>query len=474
MTPMVEDVRRELQIRRFQRDLPLFCRAMLLRDGFRPALHHRLLTRELAAVASGAVRRLMVLMPPGSAKSTYASVLFPAWFLAGGPARTAVNVLAASHTTALADSFGRRVRAVARDEWRLGWSPVGEGSSAWGTSGGGCYRAAGVGTGIAGFRADLGIIDDPVRSRADAESAVLRERSWQWYRADFLTRLRPGARQVLVMTRWHEDDLAGRLLATQAEAWRVVRLPAMAEADDPLGRPPGAVLWDDDSYGYGAQLREAHAFYQRAGANRDWCALFQQQPRPDEGALFRVERMPVIDAAPVAAAGGRVRAWDLAATAAIGTADPDWTVGVLMLRTEAGGFVVADVVRLRGGPEVVEAAIVNTAAQDGRDVAVSLPQDPGQAGKAQAEHLVRRLAGFRVRCTPESGSKATRAAPVAAQCNVGNVAVLRAPWTRAYLEELRGFPGGKDDQVDATSRAFEALAVAPERGRMMGFPFMGR
>jgi predicted phage terminase large subunit-like protein len=137
--------------------------------------------------------------------------------------------------------------------------------------------------------------------------------------------------------------------------------------------------------------------------------------------------------------------------------------------------VVADVMRLRGGPEMVRAAILNTAAQDGRDVPISLPQDPGQAGKAQAADFIRALAGYRVTASPETGSKATRAAPVAAQCNIGNLAVLRGGWTMAYLEELRGFPGGgKDDQVDATSRAFTALLGQPSPAWPTRIPFLGR
>jgi predicted phage terminase large subunit-like protein len=265
---------------------------------------------------------------------------------------------------------------------------------------------------------------------------------------------------VLILTRWHTDDLAGRLLEAEGGRWRVLKLPAIAGLDDPLGRAPGAPLWADDGYGYGASLARVRATYEASGATRDWASLYQQEPRPAAGGLFKTAMVTALDTAPAEAAGARmVRAWDLAATGAAGTRDPDWTVGVLLLRTSDKRLVVLDVVRLRGGPEQVERAIVATAGRDdGRRVKVALPQDPGQAGKAQAAYLTRRLMGWTVVARPETGAKATRAAPVASQCNVGNLAVVRAAWNRAFLEELADFPGGAhDDQVDALARAFAEL-----------------
>jgi predicted phage terminase large subunit-like protein len=152
----------------------------------------------------------------------------------------------------------------------------------------------------------------------------------------------------------------------------------------------------------------------------------------------------------------------LAATADIGARDPDWTVGLLLAKLPDGSFSVADVLRLRGDPAQVEATLVATAQRDGRSATISLPQDPGQAGKAQVLYLTRKLAGYKVESTPETGDKATRAAPVAAQCNVGNLLVVRAQWNAAFIDELRGFLAGtKDDQVDAFSRAFAALIALP-------------
>ena len=189
---------------------------------------------------------------------------------------------------------------------------------------------------------------------------------------------------------------------------------------------------------------------------RDWWSLYQQSPRNPEGSLFRIGQIPALEAVPV---GGRdVRAWDLAATAQGG----DYTVGVRMRKTDEGRFIVVDVVRIQGAPEAVEAAIVNTASQDGRGVLVSIPQDPGAAGVSVVEYLTRKLAGYRVTSSRETGDKATRAGPFAAQVNVGNVSIAKAAWNTVFLAELRDFPATKhDDQVDAASRAFNELTTIP-------------
>ena len=206
--------------------------------GQLPAAHHKLLIRELEGLAAGRWDRLMLLLPPGSAKSTYASLLFPPWFMANRPW---AQVIAASHTAGLARSFGRGVRALIQEhESRLGLTLDANNRSAgrFGVVGGGSYFATGVRGPITGRRADLVLIDDPVKSQAEADSGLARDHVWDWFRSDLITRLKPGGRVVLVMTRWHPDDLGGRLLSA-SDAWRVVRLPALAEAGDALGRARG-------------------------------------------------------------------------------------------------------------------------------------------------------------------------------------------------------------------------------------------
>lgn len=264
--------------RHLRTNLPEWCR----HAGFEPARHHLLLLEKLAAVSRGEIDRLAVFMPPGSAKSTYASVLFPAWYLAQHPDHV---LIAASHTQELADHWGRRVRNLIGAETKalgIGLAPDSAAAGRWELTTGGGYFAAGIGGSVTGRRADLAIIDDPVKSRQDADSETARNRVWEWYSADLYTRLKPGARIVLIQTRWHEDDLAGRLLA-QGDGWEVINLPALAEEEDALGRAVGEPLWPE------WEGAEDLARKRRAVGERSWLALYQQRPTADQGTYFRRE-----------------------------------------------------------------------------------------------------------------------------------------------------------------------------------------
>ena len=435
--------------------------------GQTPALHHRRLMHELEALSRGELDRLIVLMPPGSAKSTYTSILYPAWWFTQ---HGSSSVLAVSHTADLAAHFSRQVRnLVGEHAARLGYglAPDKRNATSWHNDKGGSYHSAGVRGPVVGRRADLIVIDDPIKSQAEADSAAQRDHVWSWYRSDLIPRLKPEGRIVVVMTRWHEDDLGGRLQQGN-EGWRTLSLPAIAEADDPMGRSPGEALWPE------WENAEALARKREAIGERAWFALFQQQPRPLASGVFRLEHLTLLDDE-ATIDGVTVRAWDLAATRPSTGRDPDWTVGLKMARTNDGRFVVLDVVRMRGGPHEVEEAIVETARRDGKDVTIGLPQDPGQAGRAQVLYLTRKLAGAHVVASPETGAKSTRAMPVASQCGTGNLLLLRAAWNAAFIEELRSFPtGSKDDQVDALSRAFGLLTAGQQSTRVVRLPLMAR
>ena len=433
-------------------DLTAWATLALAPSGHTPAAHHRLIIRELEWLCAGKTDRLMLLLPPGSAKSTYASLVFPPWWIAQHPKS---SIIATSHTASLAHYFGYGVRGlIEQHTGRLGYAldPARHAAHRFSTSSGAEYYATGVRGPITGRRADLILIDDPVKSQAEADSPAARDLLWNWFRSDLITRLKPHGRILLVMTRWHPDDLGGRIM-TGPDHWRILRLPALAEPDDPLGREPGAALWPE--WEDEAALARKRALL----GERTFAALFQQDPRHRLGRLFQPGKIIILDDAPTTVA---VRAWDLAATAESSGRDPDYTVGLKLGRDDAGAYVVLDIVRFRGGPHEVEQAILATSAADGAAVAIGLPQDPGQAGRAQIRYLVGRLAGYRVIASPETGAKETRAMPAASQVNAGNLALRRAGWNRAFLEELQDFPDGtKDDQVDALSRAISLLTDSP-------------
>lgn len=441
---------------------------IVAQSGQTPALHHRLLLQYLDGVSRGDIDRLMVLMPPGSAKSTYGSLIFPAWWFAAHPTS---SVIATTHTMSLAEHFGRQVREIAKEYGDLLGYCLQSGKQAaghWQTSQKGDYFAAGIRGPLIGRRADLVIIDDPIKSQMEADSPLMRERLWSWYRFDLTTRLKPGGRIVLIMTRWHEDDLAGRLLGQNAAEWQVIKLPALAEDNDPLLRAPGTPLWPEWENDAALVRRR------EISGERGWNSMYQQDPRPISGNLFKVGRIDILDTAPETS-GLVVRAWDLASTAVTESSNPDWTVGVKVGRDERGRFVVLDVARLRGSPHELETLVIDTARIDGRSVAICLPQDPGQAGKHQVSYLARLLGGYQITSSPESGAKMTRAVPVSSQIEARNVAIVRAHWNHAFLDELGSFPfGSKDDQVDALSRAFSQLFEAAPPARHLNLPFLAR
>ena len=180
--------------------------------------------------------------------------------------------------------------------------------------------------------------------------------------------------------------------------------------------------------------------------------------RPAAGLFFKHEWCAVVDAAP--ADLDVVRYWDLAATEKTEFNDPDWTAGIKLGRDRNGGYWLLDMVRGRANPGDVEKLLLNTAAQDGKRVRIGFGQDPGQAGKSQALHLVRALNGFTVTASPESGDKLTRFGPFSSQCRAGNVKILRGPWNEELFRILEGFPDlAHDDEVDACSGALEMLNV---------------
>jgi hypothetical protein len=247
------------------------------------APHLDIIDRIYQRIAAGERIRAMVTMPPRAGKSRRTSRWGPAWYLRRQPEH---RFMLASYAAHLADDHGRWVRnTITENAGTLGIS-LKYGSQAAnrfdidGHEGG--MVTAGVGGALTGRGAHVAVVDDPFKGSEDAGSPTQRERVWDWWQSVLLTRLEPQGSCLLVNTRWDDDDLSGRLLKEEPEDWIVIDLPAIAlTADDPLGRQPGEALWPSR---YNA---DDYARIRKSVGERVWWSLYQQQPRPLEGGVWK-------------------------------------------------------------------------------------------------------------------------------------------------------------------------------------------
>ncbi len=437
----------EIKAERARRNLGQF--TSFTNPDYESARHQRLLDAHLEAVEAGEIDRLMVFMPPRHGKSEKTSKRFPAWYLGRNPKR---QVIAASYNSDLATDFGREVRNIMDTAEFADVFPNvslrqdSRAADRMNTSEGGAYFAVGVGTATTGRGAHLGLIDDPFKDRQDADSQVQRDRVWNWYRSTFYTRLMPGGAIVLVQTRWHEDDLAGRLLEHEADQWTVLDLPALS--------PAGEALWPE-WYDETALARIKASIGQR-----EWSALYQQQPQPDEGTFFQRGWFPEWTALPKLRVYGSS---DYAVTDGGG----DWTVHRVW-----GVDADDNLYRLAGWRG-------QTPADQWIDAKLDLIEKHkphawfGEAGviqKAVEPMLAKRMRERKVHCRMEWVSsihdKATRARGFQARASMGKVFFEPG----ADLSEFLVFPAGKhDDEVDVASLIGRVLdqvhpaIVAPTR-----------
>lgn len=400
----------------------------------------------------GEVQRLCLSMPPGHAKSDTVSRRLPVYWSKVFPGDSIV-------LTGYSDRFAQKhlsyqARELARERGELAASATA--LDEWEFANGTRLVCRGTGSAPTGVNPiSLLICDDPIKSEAEARSDVIRDNVWDWWTTSIEQRFWPRTRALIIATRWHEDDLIGRIQARQPEGWEFVNLPALAGPDDPLGRAEGEALWPEEKPA--PFLRTL-----RSKMGRSFEALFQGNPTPREGSLFKVSLLSTVDEAPLGLPA--CRGWDLAATEAGG----DWTAGVKMSGPDDDGVFYLDPLRFRHEPAERNRLIRQRAELDGSEVRVRVPQDPGAAGKESAQTLIRLLAGYSVSAEPVSGKKELRAEPLAAQVNAGNVRVVThgTPEGRAaadaFIEEARQFPlGAHDDLVDAAADAFAEI-VAPE------------
>jgi predicted phage terminase large subunit-like protein len=311
----------------------------------------------------------------------------------------------------------------------------------------GYFRNTTVRGSITGESLDLGVVDDPIKGRADANSETVREAAWDWFTDDFFSRFSEDAGLLIILTRWHIDDPVGRLV-DRFPGVVVKSYAAIAEQDEPHRKAGDALFPEHKSIEFLLERKKV-----MDGAN--WLALYQQRPTAKNGNVFRPDAIGTIEAAPADIVSW-VRGWDFAASDG---KKSDFTAGVRLGQRPNGRFVISGVEHGQWQTSDRDAAIKNTAQRDGPGTTQDIPQDPGAAGKAQVHYLVTQvLTGHAVSWSLESGDKVVRAEGIAAQVNVGNVDVVRGPWNQKLFDEMRTFPNGAhDDQIDGLSRAFTKL-----------------
>lgn len=447
-------------------DFYFYTRYMFLRRKrfrWRKNWHHEKICDALMRVYRGECNRLIINVPPRYSKTEIAVVSFMSWCFGQNPdcefihtsysgrlaARNSWETREVVSEPAFKEIFpkfeGLRQDSTARDDWRTI-----EGGCAYAVGSGGTITGYGAGKDRPGFGGAI-IIDDPHKAD-EASSDVVRKGVIEWFQNTLESRKNTkDTPMIVIMQRLHEDDLSGWLLkGGNGESWEHVCIPAYNEVDPTSGKlqveslPSYEVLWPEKHTPEMLRMMAKASPYVFAGQ-------YLQRPSPLQGGTFNPDKIEIIPAVP--AGIKMIRGWDLGSTV-----DGDPTASMKIGKLPDGRYVIADVINEGMLPHDVESCIKNTTARDGCEVQCSIPQDPGQAGKSQVARFVAMLAGYDVRTSPESGDKVTRANPFAAQVNVGNVMMVKAPWNDAVVNQMRHFPNGvHDDIIDAGSRAFNAF-----------------
>ena len=429
-------------------DLVAWCRYA----GREPAKHHQLILSHLADVASGKTDRLALCLPPGAGKTVYTQ-LFAAWFLANNPTS---SIILASHTQNLADRQSIVVRNLVEEHGTaLGITvdPRTTAAERWALQSGTEVRAVGAGAAVVGFRSSSILVDDPLKGIEQAMSTSEKEKLYSWFRADLSTRLVPSGRVVIVQTKWALDDLLGRLLDEEPDHWKLLSLPAYAEANDPLGREVGKPLWlDDPVYDYPKYIAE----HKRTLPPRMFVSLFQQRPVAAEGNLIKGEWL-VYHTPPDPATCHFYIGFDLATSEGKG----DFSAIVTIALDPLGDCYVIDVWRKQTTIDKTIDALLDRC-RDFRPLLVATEAGGlyNAAGPFLKSRMIERNVPAYVQSFPSKASKELRA-----QSFIGRVAVKGlylphdADWVSEFVAELISFPSAAhDDMVDSCSVLFQALS----------------
>jgi predicted phage terminase large subunit-like protein len=414
------------------------------------ARHTMLMADKLQKVETGEIKRLMIFLPPRHSKSNSCSETFPSWFIGRDPRR---KVMLISYGDSLARTFGRKNRQkmeeFGQDIFGLSVAKDNASTNHWGIQGyPGGMLSQGVEASLTGHGANLVIIDDPIRNREVAMSKTQRDKIYEEYKSSIMTRLTSDARVVLIQTRWHNDDLAGAILANDAPGtWDVISLPGLAGDDDILGRNPGEPLWPENGF-----TKEWLENTRASIGSVAFQSLYQQSPTFEEGNIVKREWLKFYDTPP-AGFDEVVISLDAAFK---GNDDSDYCAFTVWGRIGADKYLL-DIVRERLNFPQTVAALRQIVAKYPQ-AAAKLIEDKAN-GSAIIDYLKREISGM-VAITPHE-SKIARLFAVSPQFEAGNVYLpteRRLPLVFDYIVELTSFPNGKnDDMCDSTSQALNYL-----------------
>jgi predicted phage terminase large subunit-like protein len=415
--------------------------------------HQLLVDKYLNRVTRGECKRLMIFMPPRHTKTEKVTVRYPAWRLEKNPE---LRIILGAYNQDVANRFSRKMRRVV--ETRMNLARDLKSVKEWEVPQGGGLRAAGVKGSVTSYGADLLVIDDPVKSRAEAESKVYRKRCIDWYTDDLYSRLEPNAAIILTMTRWHPEDLAGWLLKEAdngGEQWEVLSLPALAEANDPLGREVGEPLcparYDEEALLRIKSVRSAQS----------WASLYQQQPIATEGAVFDVDWFTRIESR--APEGLRwARYWDLAVST---KTSADYTCSAAVALAKDGTLYIRDMIRGRWEWPDARRKIIEIMKREPR---TRHGVEEALHGMAAVQELRRERSIVNVpfRGVRVTKDKLSRALSWSERAEEGKVVLIEGPWIKTFLDEAAVFTGEgdtHDDQIDSVSGGVEMLAKSGGR-----------
>lgn len=401
--------------------------------------HLQAIYSRLDDVVSGKINRLMIFMPPRHGKTEAVTVRFPAWMLERDPS---FRFILAAYNFSLSSKFSRKIQRIVKAR---GISLEREAVEDWETSEEGGIRAVGVGSGVTGHGANGILIDDPVKSREEAYSATFREKVWDWYTNDLYTRLEPNGFIILIMTRWHHDDLAGRILADDAvkKEWTILKLPAFAEENDPIGRRVGEALCPD-------RYNVGHLSAIKGVMKADFESLYQQNPTAVAGEIFKREWWQYYRQPPQFMRV--IQSWD---TGFKTKKENDPSNCQTWGETESGFYLIDRWNDRVAFPELKRVAVQQ---YEKHRPDVVIIED-----KASGQSLIQELKrNTKIPAIPikTDKDKVARANAITPLCESGRVYIPEGePWVIDYVDQMAIFPAGAhDEDPDVTSQALSYLS----------------